>query len=231
MNWFGSSVSLDGNTALVGATWWNSNQGAAYALTFSPFFSGEVFLGGSIYCLQFPDANLFGYYGYRSSSILYHRDMGCEVTGGLPRQRATASPRSRPFAATEAPPPLSEAGGFEPLHDLAHYVVESQFCIKKGFSDFLPIAGASRFQRGRRRSHDSRRRHQGRRASGGCGWTALRRRTQSGSAERREFQLDGAVSVGGDSVSLGRLNSRPHANGSCGQGAVAIRANPKGATS
>jgi hypothetical protein len=79
MNWFGSSVSLDGETALVGATWWNSTQGAAYAFTFAPFFSGEVFLGGSIYYLQFPDANLFGYYGYLSSSIFYHQDMGYEA--------------------------------------------------------------------------------------------------------------------------------------------------------
>ncbi len=36
--------------------------------------------------MQFPDTNLFGYYGYLSSSILYHLDMGYEAfiaaTGG-----------------------------------------------------------------------------------------------------------------------------------------------------
>jgi hypothetical protein len=32
---------------------------------------------------------------------------------------------------------IGEAGGFGPVHDLAHYVVESQFCIKKGFLGLL----------------------------------------------------------------------------------------------
>jgi hypothetical protein len=31
----------------------------------------------------------------------------------------------------------AEAGGFGPVRDLAHYVVESQFCIKKGFLGLL----------------------------------------------------------------------------------------------
>ncbi len=50
------------------------------------FFTGEDYLGSSIYYLQFPDTNLFGYYGYLSSSILYHQDLGYEAfvaaTGG-----------------------------------------------------------------------------------------------------------------------------------------------------
>jgi List-Bact-rpt repeat protein len=50
------------------------------------FFAGEAALSGTIYYLQFADGNLFGYYGYLSSSILYHQDMGYEAfvpsTGG-----------------------------------------------------------------------------------------------------------------------------------------------------
>jgi hypothetical protein len=56
------------------------------AATHPAFFNGEDFLGGSIYYLQFPDTNLFGYYSYLSNSILYHQDMGYEAflpsTGG-----------------------------------------------------------------------------------------------------------------------------------------------------
>jgi len=43
------------------------------------FFPGEDFLGGSIYYLAFPDSKLYGYYGYLSSSVLYHQDMGYEA--------------------------------------------------------------------------------------------------------------------------------------------------------
>jgi hypothetical protein len=43
------------------------------------FFAGEGLLSGSDYYLQFPDGNLFGYYSYVSSSILYHFDMGFEA--------------------------------------------------------------------------------------------------------------------------------------------------------
>jgi hypothetical protein len=43
------------------------------------FFSGEDSLGGGVYYLAFPDTNLFGYYNYQSSSILYHYDMGFEA--------------------------------------------------------------------------------------------------------------------------------------------------------
>ena len=42
------------------------------------FFTGETPVGGGLYYLQFPDTNLFGYYGYLSSSILYHADLGYE---------------------------------------------------------------------------------------------------------------------------------------------------------
>jgi hypothetical protein len=43
------------------------------------FFAGENLLSGIVYYLQFPDSNLFGYYEYLSSSILYHFDMGYEA--------------------------------------------------------------------------------------------------------------------------------------------------------
>jgi hypothetical protein len=49
------------------------------ATTHPAFFSGEIFLSGIVYYLQFPDSNLFGYYEYLSSSILYHFDMGYEA--------------------------------------------------------------------------------------------------------------------------------------------------------
>ncbi len=43
------------------------------------FFAGEDLLSGIVYYLKFPDADLFGYYEYLSSSILYHFDMGYEA--------------------------------------------------------------------------------------------------------------------------------------------------------
>ena len=43
------------------------------------FFAGEGLLSGGDYYLQFPNGNLFGYYSYVSSSILYHFDMGYEA--------------------------------------------------------------------------------------------------------------------------------------------------------
>jgi YD repeat-containing protein len=42
------------------------------------FFNGEVSISGGVYYLQFPDGNLFGYYNYPSSSVIYHYDMGFE---------------------------------------------------------------------------------------------------------------------------------------------------------
>jgi hypothetical protein len=47
--------------------------------THPAFFAGEDLLSGSVYYLAFPDTNLFGYYEYLSSSILYHFDMGYEA--------------------------------------------------------------------------------------------------------------------------------------------------------
>jgi hypothetical protein len=43
------------------------------------FFSGEISVGSGVYYLQFPNTNLFGYYNFPSSSILYHYDMGFEA--------------------------------------------------------------------------------------------------------------------------------------------------------
>jgi uncharacterized repeat protein (TIGR01451 family) len=44
-----------------------------------PFFTGEDYLGSGVYYLQFPAANLFGYYNYVASSIFYHYDMGYDA--------------------------------------------------------------------------------------------------------------------------------------------------------
>ncbi len=48
------------------------------------FFTGAVSLGGSVYYLQFPNGNLFGYYNFLNFPILYHYDLGFEafVDGG-----------------------------------------------------------------------------------------------------------------------------------------------------
>ncbi len=43
------------------------------------FFAGEVSVGSGAYYLQFPDSQLFGYYTYVGSPILYHYDMGFEA--------------------------------------------------------------------------------------------------------------------------------------------------------
>jgi CubicO group peptidase (beta-lactamase class C family) len=43
------------------------------------FFAGEFFVGSGTYQLQFSPASQFGYYGYLSSSILFHQDMGYEA--------------------------------------------------------------------------------------------------------------------------------------------------------
>jgi hypothetical protein len=63
---------------------------ATYTASFSAatqhpaFFAGEDLLSGNVYYLQFPDSNLFGYYEYLSSSILYHFDMGYEALVSSP---------------------------------------------------------------------------------------------------------------------------------------------------
>jgi hypothetical protein len=43
------------------------------------FFNGEAALSGTVYYLQFPDGNLFGYYSYVANTIFYHYDMGYEA--------------------------------------------------------------------------------------------------------------------------------------------------------
>jgi len=47
-------------------------------ITHPPFFTGEVSLANGVYYLQFPDSNLFGYYGYLSGGWIYHFDLGYE---------------------------------------------------------------------------------------------------------------------------------------------------------
>jgi hypothetical protein len=42
------------------------------------FFANEVSLGGGVYFEQFSDKNLFGFFNYASSSIIFHYDMGYE---------------------------------------------------------------------------------------------------------------------------------------------------------
>ncbi len=47
--------------------------------SYPPYFDGQASLGGGVYYLQFPNNNIFGYYNFPSSSILYHYDMGFEA--------------------------------------------------------------------------------------------------------------------------------------------------------
>jgi hypothetical protein len=76
-------VSKNASGSATSATW-SFTIGAASS--HPAFFAGEVYLSGIVYYLQFPNTNLFGYYEYLSSSILYHFDMGYEAfipsTGG-----------------------------------------------------------------------------------------------------------------------------------------------------
>jgi YD repeat-containing protein len=69
----GTAGSLGANKSIV--------IGAAPPAT---FFTGEVSLGSSVYYLQFPDGNVFGYYNLQSFPIFYHYDLGFEafVDGG-----------------------------------------------------------------------------------------------------------------------------------------------------
>jgi hypothetical protein len=46
--------------------------------THPAFFAREVPLGSGVYYLQFPDTNVFGYYNYVATSIVYHYDLGYE---------------------------------------------------------------------------------------------------------------------------------------------------------
>jgi hypothetical protein len=43
------------------------------------FFAGEIALNSTVYYLQFPNGNTFGYYAYLSNTIVYHFDMGYEA--------------------------------------------------------------------------------------------------------------------------------------------------------
>jgi hypothetical protein len=76
----------NGPVASAGSTSTTVTMSAAETVTANfttsahpPFFTGETSVGSNLYYLQFPDSNLFGYYGYLSSSILYHVDMGYEA--------------------------------------------------------------------------------------------------------------------------------------------------------
>ena len=52
---------------------------AHFQLAPPAFFTAQAWLGSGVYYLQFPNGNLFGYYNFPSSSILYHYDMGFEA--------------------------------------------------------------------------------------------------------------------------------------------------------
>jgi hypothetical protein len=65
--------------------WTASPTTSTFAATPLPaFFAGQVFLGSSVYYLQFPNGNLFGYYNLTNFPIFYHYDMGFEafIDGG-----------------------------------------------------------------------------------------------------------------------------------------------------
>jgi hypothetical protein len=63
------------NAATVGNL---STNGANIDIAYASFFTGEDSLGSGVYYLQFPDANLFGYYNVQTYPILYHYDLGFE---------------------------------------------------------------------------------------------------------------------------------------------------------
>ncbi len=75
-----------GAAASAGSASTSVNMGAPETVTaiFSAstqpaFFTGQVSLGAGVEYLQFPNKNIFGYYNFPSSSILYHYDMGFEA--------------------------------------------------------------------------------------------------------------------------------------------------------
>jgi len=43
------------------------------------FLSNEISLGSGVYYEQFPGQNVFGFFNYASSTILYHYDLGYEA--------------------------------------------------------------------------------------------------------------------------------------------------------
>ncbi len=55
------------------------NIGRAALAPPAAFLTGEAYVGSDVYYLQFPDSNVFGYYNFPSSSILYHYDLGFEA--------------------------------------------------------------------------------------------------------------------------------------------------------
>ncbi len=63
------------NAATVGNL---STNGANVDIAYASFFTGEASLANGVYYLQFPDGNLFGYYGVQTFPILYHYDLGFE---------------------------------------------------------------------------------------------------------------------------------------------------------
>jgi hypothetical protein len=84
-DFFGISVAISGDIAVVGASYKLDGTGEAYVFqsmtgTGGPplFFTGEVSLGGDVYYLQVPGANFFGYYNQQFFPWLYHYDMGFE---------------------------------------------------------------------------------------------------------------------------------------------------------
>ncbi len=71
--WYLVSKNASGSTP---SAIWSFTTGSSFL--HPSFFAGEDALTSTVYYLQFPDSNLFGYYEYLSSSILYHFDMGYE---------------------------------------------------------------------------------------------------------------------------------------------------------
>jgi hypothetical protein len=65
-----ATVTFDVNPPIQTNLWSNTIELA--------FFAGEDPLSNGVYYLQFPDGNLFGYYGYLLSGWIFHFDMGYE---------------------------------------------------------------------------------------------------------------------------------------------------------
>jgi hypothetical protein len=60
----------------TGAT--SAQMTATLTVAAPPFLSNEVSLGSGVYYEKFPDQNVFGFFTYASSTILYHYDLGYE---------------------------------------------------------------------------------------------------------------------------------------------------------